>query len=44
MLVEFPDALKVEPDDVLLVCGTVESLELFPREFRSVPWEASARD
>ena len=43
VLVELPDALRVEPDDVLFVCGTFESLELFMREFRSAPWEGGAR-
>jgi hypothetical protein len=44
VLVELPDPLRVEPSDMLFVCGTFESLELFFREFRSAPAESGARD
>ena len=44
VLVELPDSLRVEPSDVLFVCGTFESLELFFREFRSAPGEGAEQD
>ena len=37
VFVEFNDAFRVRPDDVLFVCGTLGSLDQFGREFQAAP-------
>ncbi len=37
VLVEFEDSFVVEPDDALLVCGGIDSLEVYQREFQATP-------
>jgi len=43
VFVEFADDFRVGPDDILFVCGTLESLDQYMREFRATPSEASVR-
>ena len=40
VFVEFPDDFQMTPDDVLIVCGTLESIERFQQEFQSLPLAA----
>ena len=35
MLVEFDDDFVVRPDDALFVCGSINSLERYQREFQA---------
>jgi len=35
VLVEFDDAFLVRPDDALIVCGSLDSLERYQREFQA---------
>lgn len=37
VLVEFSDEFRMAPEDALLVCGTLECLERFQREFHAQP-------
>lgn len=37
-LVEFPPDFRIEPDDLVVVCGTAASIDEFVREFRATPW------
>ena len=37
VIVEFADDLLVQPDDALFVCGSLDSLERYQREFRATP-------
>ena len=37
VFVEFPDDFGIDPDDALLVCGPLDCLERFQREFQSLP-------
>jgi len=36
-LVEFPPEFRIEPEDLIFVCGTPASLAAFGREFRAAP-------
>ncbi len=36
VIVEFPPTFVVQPDDILFVCGTLESLEAYLREFKTL--------
>ncbi len=36
-LMEFAKDFQISPDDVLLVCGTIQDLERFQREFQTAP-------
>ena len=35
VLIEFDDGFSLRPDDVLFVCGTINSLERYQREFEA---------
>lgn len=37
VLVEFEDSFVVRPDDAVLVCGGIDSLEAYQREFQAMP-------
>lgn len=39
-LMEFAKDFQISPDDVLLVCGTIQDLERFQREFQTAPLAA----
>jgi uncharacterized protein with PhoU and TrkA domain len=36
-LLELPEDFRVEPDDVVFVCGTQASLDLYRRELDAAP-------
>jgi K+/H+ antiporter YhaU regulatory subunit KhtT len=40
-VVEFPPDFRIEPGDLIFVCGTATSLDAFAREFRAAPWDGS---
>lgn len=37
VIVEFPPELRIEPDDMIIVCGTGASIDEFARVFRTTP-------
>lgn len=43
VFVELEEDFRIGPDDILFVCGTLESLDQYMREFRAIPSEGSAR-
>ena len=40
VFVQFDDAFRVRPDDVVFVCGTLGSLSQYLREFQAAPDES----
>jgi Trk K+ transport system NAD-binding subunit len=44
VLVELPEALRIAPEDALLICGTVECLGHFAREYRAAPCDRPRRE